>query len=197
MSQRPPPLELPHRAAWRAWLAAHHTQPDGVWLVLGRKAATAPHLRYDEAVEEALCFGWIDSLPGTLDATRTLLYFAPRKAGSGWAATNKARIERLVAAGLMTAAGLAKIDAAKRDGSWTRIDGAIALVVPDDLADALARNHGAAAHFDAFPPSARRALLEWIATAKRPETRARRIQETAEKAARGERANVWTPKQTS
>src|SRR6476469_11269592 len=109
-------------AAWRAWLAEHHTRGTGIWLVTGRAGSAGPKISYEESVEQALCFGWVDSKGRSLDAERTMLWFAPRKRGSGWARTNKERIERLTAGGLMSPAGLAVIDAAKADGSWTLLD---------------------------------------------------------------------------
>lgn len=184
----------PHdRAAWRAWLADHHEREAGVWLVTLRKASGLPRIGYDEAVEEALCFGWVDSKPRKLDALRTMLYFAPRKPRSGWSRPNKERVERLTAAGLMAPAGLARVEAAKLDGSWSSLDAVEALEVPDDLAAALAALSGAREKFDAFPPSARRGILEWIVSARTAPTRAARIQETARLAQLGERANSWRP----
>lgn len=180
---------------WRAWLSEHHTRTRGVWLVTWRTGTNGPQIGYEQTVEQALCFGWIDSTARRLDDERRMLWFAPRKKGSGWARTNKARIERLTAAGLMTPAGTALIDAAKADGSWTLLDDVEDLVVPDDLAAALAARPPAAEHWAAFPPSARRALLGWIVMAKRPQTRAKRIAETAAAAAENRRANEWTPKE--
>jgi uncharacterized protein YdeI (YjbR/CyaY-like superfamily) len=182
------------RAQWRAWLKKHHTRNEGVWLVSFKKAAQQPTVSYDEAVEEALCFGWVDSKPRKLDDARTMLWFAPRKPGSGWAATNKARVAQLIEAGWMMPAGLAKIDAAKADGSWAALDAVEALQTPPDLAKALKTLPPAAANFEAFPKSAKRGILEWISHAKRAETRAARIQETATLAQRNERANQWKPK---
>ncbi len=195
MAAAPPPNSVhpTSRAAWRAWLRAHHGRTEGVWLVSHKKATGRPRMEYGESVEEALCFGWIDSKPAKLDAERTMLYFAPRKPGTGWSRPNKERVARLLAAGLMEPAGLAKVEAAKRDGSWTRLDAIEALEVPDDLARALASLPDAARHFDAFPRSVKRGILEWIATAKKPETRARRIAETARLARTNERANQWRP----
>ena len=181
-------------AEWRAWLERHHGRGTGVWLVTWRAGSGGPRIGYEESVEQALCFGWVDSKGRSLDAERSMLWFAPRKRGSGWARTNKERIERLTAGGLMAPAGLAVIEAAKADGSWTLLDDVENLVVPDDLAAALAANPPAREHWDAFPRSARRALLEWIVQAKRPETRAKRVAETAEKAQVNERANQWRPK---
>lgn len=181
----------PSRREWRAWLQAHHGRSDGVWLVSYKKAAGKPRLEYDDAVEEALCFGWVDSQGRKLDAERTMLWFAPRKPGSGWARTNKERVERLVAAGLMAEAGLAKVEAAKRDGSWSALDAVEALEVPPDLARALAAPAAARRHFDAFPRSVKRGILEWIASAKTAPTRAKRVAETARLAADNLRANQW------
>src|SRR5215207_9057705 len=124
------------RAAWRKWLTSHHQSSAGVWFVSWRKRAGKGGPGYEDAVEEALCFGWIDSVGRTLDDDRAMLWFSPRKPGSGWARTNKERVERLTAAGLMTPAGQRVIDAAKADGSWTRLDDVENLVVPDDLAAA-------------------------------------------------------------
>jgi uncharacterized protein YdeI (YjbR/CyaY-like superfamily) len=178
----------PHdRAQWRAWLATHHGDRDEVWLVFWRKQSGRTGLTYDQAVEEALCFGWIDGKAAKLDDRRTMVRFTPRKRGSGWARTNKVRVERLLAEGLMAEAGLARIEEAKRDGSWTKLDAVEDLVVPDDLAAAFAGHPGSRERWDGFPRSVRRGVLEWIVQAKRPDTRARRVSETARRAAEGER----------
>lgn len=182
------------RTAWRAWLAKHHERTEGVWLITYKKAAGKPRIEYDESVEEALCFGWVDSKPGKVDEERSKLWFAPRKAGSGWSQLNKERIARLMASGQMQAAGLAKIEAAKKDGSWTALDAVEDLVIDEDLAKALAAHPQAAQNFEAFPRSAKRGILEWIALAKRAETRAARIAETARLAQDNLRANQWKPK---
>lgn len=192
-----PPANSVHsksRAAWRTWLHKHHEQEMGVWLISYKKATGKARMEYEDIVEEALCFGWIDSTARTLDDERTMLYVAPRKKGSGWSRPNKERIERLLAAGLMEPAGLARIQAAKRDGSWSKLDSVEALEVPRDLATALARYKEAAANFEAFPRSAKRGILEWIVNARKPETGQKRIDETARLAARNERANQWRPR---
>lgn len=181
------------RDEWRAWLEEHHTRREGVWLVSYKKATGQPRVEYEAAVEEALCFGWIDSKGAKLDDERTMLWFAPRKPRTGWSASNKARIERLMAAGRMAPAGLAKIQAAQQDGSWTALDDVEALEVPPDLAQALAAYPSAAGYFDAFPRSAKRAILEWISIARTPATRAKRVEETARLAAENKRANQWRP----
>lgn len=182
------------RAAWRAWLEEHHTERPGVFLVSWKKHTGKPALTYDEAVEEALCFGWVDSKPAKLDEDRTMLWFSPRKPGSAWSRPNKQRVERLEAAGLMREAGRRAVEAAGADGSWTRLDEVEDLVVPDDLAEAFARHPGSREAWEGFPRSAKRGILEWIVQARRPETRARRVEETARLAARGERANQWRPR---
>ena len=179
------------RAEWRAWLEQHHADTTGIWLITYKKATGKPRVAYEEAVEEALCFGWIDSKGNKLDEERSMLWFAPRRPGSGWSKPNKERVERLLAAGLMAPAGLAKIAAAKEDGSWAALDAVEALDVPPDLEAALAASPAAQQHWDAFPRSAKRGILEWIANAKRAETRARRIEETARLAAENIRANQW------
>ncbi|MBP0463155.1 YdeI/OmpD-associated family protein [Roseomonas sp. PWR1] len=186
-----PLVEAPTRAAWRAWLEANHATSGSVWLVLNRKDSGLPVLPAAEAAEEALCFGWIDSRPGKLDARRSLLLMSPRKPGSAWSGLNKDRVARLAAAGLMAPAGIAAVDRAKADGSWVLLAGATALVEPPDLLAALAAAPGAEAAWAGFPPSHRRANLEWIAQAKRPDTRAARIAQIADRATRGERAKTW------
>lgn len=184
-------IEVTSRAEWRAWLAAHHQQAESVWVVTWKVGASRPRVPYDDLVEEALAFGWVDSLPRKLDAERTMLMMSPRKPGSAWSAINKARVDRMTAAGLMAPAGLAKVDQARADGSWNALDAVERLEVPPDLAEALDARPGAREHWDSFPKSTRRAVLEWITQAKRPETRAKRVADTAEKAERGERANQW------
>ncbi len=179
------------RDDWRVWLSSHHQTSQGIWLVTFRKGRGRPRLEYSDAVEEALCFGWVDSLPRKLDDDRTMLYFAPRKKGSGWSALNKQRVERLMREGLMMPAGLAKVEAAKKDGTWSKLDEVEALVVPDDLLVELRRYEHAAKFFEAFPKSVKRGILEWILNAKRPETRHKRISETARMADVNERANQW------
>jgi uncharacterized protein YdeI (YjbR/CyaY-like superfamily) len=186
-------VHLERRADWRAWLARHAADSDGVWLVSWRNGSGRPAMTYDEAVEEALCFGWVDSRAGRLDDDRSMLRFTPRRPGSAWSRSNKQRVERLLEQGRMTEAGLRLVEQARRDGSWTLLDDVEDLVVPDDLAAALGQRPPAREHWDSFPRSVRRGILEWIVSAKRPETRRRRVLETAERAAVGERANQRRP----
>lgn len=173
-------------------MAANHEQEESVWLVSYKKSEGKRYLPYDELVEEALCFGWVDSRSGRADEARTMHLLSPRKAGSAWSKPNRERVKRLIAEGLMTAAGLAKVEAAKKDGSWSFLEDVENHVVPEDLAEAFGRRPGSAENFDSFPPSVKRAILEWIKTARRPATRAKRVDETAAKAAKNERANQWT-----
>ena len=183
-----PHVHADDRATWRAWLEANHATATGAWLVTWRTRSGRQGLDYEAAIEEALCVGWVDSTGGRVDDERGKLYFAPRKPRSVWAATNKARVERLIAEGRMQPAGLAAIERAKANGSWEILDSVERLEVPDDLAAALDAQPPAAANFAAFPPSARKMLLGWLVTARRPETRARRIEEIADAAARNQRA---------
>jgi uncharacterized protein YdeI (YjbR/CyaY-like superfamily) len=181
-------IHLETRAEWRAWLEAHHDTSQGVGLVHWRAASGRSRLSYDDIVEEALCFGWIDGRMNRLDDDRSVILMTPRSPRSTWARSNKERVERLIAEGRMTDAGLLVVATAKANGSWTVLDDIDALVVPDDLAAALAANEHASRHFDAFPPSARKMILYWIKSAKRVETRQRRIAETVRLAAINVRA---------
>lgn len=182
-------VECASRAAWRRWLMRHHATSKGVWLITYKKAEGGKHIPYDDIVEEALCFGWVDSLPRKLDAARTMLYVSPRKPKSGWAKPNKLRVERLIKVGLMMPAGLAAIETAKSNGAWTLLDEAEAYVMPPDLATALKGNAAASRHFDAFPPGVKKAIYQWIVQARKPETRATRIANTVALAAGNIRAN--------
>jgi uncharacterized protein YdeI (YjbR/CyaY-like superfamily) len=179
------------RAEWRAWLLEHHDQNSGVWLVFNKKTSGLSYFSYNDQVEEALCFGWVDSKPGKFDGLRSMLYFAPRKAKSGWSKPNKDRIARLLEQGLMMPAGLVKIEAAKKDGSWQKLDAVENLEIPEDLAQELAKYSSATDHFEAFPRSVKRGILEWIVQAKKPETRVKRVEETARLADQNIRANQW------
>ena len=178
-------VEPGSRAEWRQWLAENHTSSPGVWLAIGKKGNSVTTLTYDEVVEEALCFGWIDSTVRKLDADRFKQLLTPRKPGSVWAKTNKARVEQLTREGLMQPAGVAVVEAAIADGSWGLLDNVEDLVVPDDLVAALAAAPSAAHNFASFSPGVKKLALYWIASAKRPETRAKRIAETTSAAAEG------------
>jgi uncharacterized protein YdeI (YjbR/CyaY-like superfamily) len=189
-----PLVEVSSRAQWREWLTEHQDQPTGVWAVTRKKAALRPGDEFVSAQdlnEECLCFGWIDSRPAKVDDERSALLCTPRKPKSGWSKVNKDRLELLLAAGLVAGRGLAVIEVAKGDGSWTKLDEVDLLSEPADLVAALAEFDGARGYWDAFPPSARRGILEWIQSAKRDETRAARVAETARRAAQNVRANQW------
>lgn len=182
---QPPLLEVRDRDELRAWLEVNHATSPGVRLAVGNKGNTVTLLTYEEAVEEGLSFGWIDSTTRKLDADRHAMLFTPRRRGGTWARTNKARVERLIAEDRMTPAGLAVVEAAKADGSWTMLDDVEALVVPADLAAALAGDPAAAHGFDARSASQRKMALYWIVSAKRTETRARRVSLVVRAAAEG------------
>jgi uncharacterized protein YdeI (YjbR/CyaY-like superfamily) len=181
------------RAAWRQWLAANHATSPGIWLVFDKKSSRPDRLKYVDAVEEALCYGWIDSTIRTLDDARYVQLMAPRKPKSTWAATNKARVERLIAEGLMSAAGLASIERAKANGAWSSLDAVEAFVVPADLTKALEALPGAAKNFAAFPPSRRKAFLHWISQAVRAETRAHRVAHVVQLAASNKKSRHLVP----
>jgi uncharacterized protein YdeI (YjbR/CyaY-like superfamily) len=181
-------VHLDDRAAWRRWLEQQHATAKGVWLVSWRAQTGKPRVEYDVIVEEALCFGWIDGLQKPVDAERIMQLITPRKPGSAWARSNKTRIAQLESAGLMAAAGRNVVEAAKADGSWSRYDSAEALEIPPDLEVALAASGQAEANFAAFSDAAKRAILRWLIDAKRSETRAKRIEETARLAAENQKA---------
>jgi uncharacterized protein YdeI (YjbR/CyaY-like superfamily) len=177
-------VEPASRAEWRAWLAANHAASAGVWLVTWKRHAGRPTVSYDEAVEEALCFGWIDGVMRRLDDDRLMQWLAPRKPNGTWARSNKERLARLEAEGLMTEAGRRAVELARANGSWESLDLIDALVVPDDLAAALAER-GARAVFDASSVSVRRSALAWVYQAKRSQNRAGRVEQLADVAGRG------------
>jgi len=181
------------RAAWRQWLATNHATSPGIWLVFDKKSSRADRLAYVDAVEEALCYGWIDSTVRTLDDARYVQLMAPRKPKSTWARTNKERVERLIEQGLMAEAGLASIERAKANGSWTSLDAVESLAVPADLARALRALPGAARNFAEFSPSARKGYLHWISQAVRAETRAHRVAHVAQFAASNQKSRHFAP----
>jgi uncharacterized protein YdeI (YjbR/CyaY-like superfamily) len=177
IGQAAPMVEIATRTQWRAWLAKNHDVFHAIWLVSYKTSTGKPRLDYGDLVDEALCFGWIDSTVRTIDAERAANYLSRRKKGSIWSRSNKQRIERLVESGLMTPAGQALIDAAKADGSWTSYDAVEDMVVPPDLAAALQKDKQAATYFAAFAPTHKKPILWWIYQAKKPETRAARVAE--------------------
>jgi uncharacterized protein YdeI (YjbR/CyaY-like superfamily) len=175
-------------AAWRSWLERHHKDPDGVWLVLAKKGTSEPtRLTYDQALEEALCFGWIDGQVRRRDEGTYRQRFTHRRARSPWSRRNVGHAERLTAAGRMTPAGAAEVERAKTDGRWeAAYAGQAEIEVPSDLAAALAGDGAAAAMFESLTSQNRYAILYRVTTAKRPDTRAQRIAELVAMLARGE-----------
>ncbi len=177
------------RRQWRAWLGENHDSSSGVWLVYYKKRSGKPSVSYDEAVEEALCFGWIDSKVNALDEERYKQVFTPRKPRSVWSKLNKQRVEKLIEQNLMTEAGLAKIEVAKKDGSWNSLDNVEALIISPELTEALRANEIARENFNRFSDSSKKGILGWIESAKRLETKLKRIEKTVTMAAKNKRAN--------
>jgi uncharacterized protein YdeI (YjbR/CyaY-like superfamily) len=171
--------------AWREWLEKNHATSPGIWLVLDKKSSGRAGLSYDDAVEEALCFGWIDSKVNPVDDDHFRQVYTPRKPGSIWSMSNKRRVEKLIAGGRMTAAGLAKVEAARKDGSWSFLDDVEALELPADLRQTLEANPVAQQRFEAFGSSYKKQVLYWIKSSKRPETRKKRIEQAVALAAEG------------
>ena len=183
-------VEVSSRAEWREWLSQNHGTSTGIWLVTMKKAAGGV-VEYAHIVQEALCFGWIDSTARRLDDLRRMIWLSPRKPKSNWSAVNKAFVHALEQQGLMAPAGAAMVAHAKRSGTWDALNEVNALKEPDDLLQALSSYSKAQQHWNAFPPSTRRAILEWIHTAKRAATRDQRVAETARLAQQNVRANQW------
>lgn len=180
-------VEFRSRSDLRAWLLEHHARAVGIWAVYPRGKSVETDLTWDALVEECLCFGWIDSLPGKVDDRRTRTYISPRKRGSGWSRRNQVLIEKLADEGRMHASGVAVVSAAQADGSWSLFDLAEDLVIPADLADDFAANPTARAGFDAYPERLRKSLLQWYYSAKTQHTRSKRRNAIVEAASRGER----------
>lgn len=174
-------------AEWRDWLERNHRSSKGAWLVRARKDSGLTFVAYEDAIRQALCFGWIDGPVRTFDEATGGLWFAPRRPSSGWAATNKARLIELEAAGLMTEAGTRAVEVAQANGAWTVLDNAEAGIEPDDLAAALDASPAARTAWDAFPPSAKKLGISLIDMARRPETRAARIAKVVADASNGKR----------
>lgn len=182
------------RKEWRKWLEKNHGKEKSVWLIIYHKKSETPSVYYDEAVEEALCFGWVDSKANKRDDESSFLYFAQRKPKSNWSKANRERVEKLVKQGLMTPAGQAMIDLAKKSGTWTALVDVQNSVIPPDLQKLFDRNKTACKNFQAFAPSSKRIILEWILNAKKPETRLQRIKQTVELAAKNMKANHYQSK---
>ena len=181
-------VEITSAEELHAWLAGHHASSAGAWLVTWKKGR-GPYVPYAELVRELLCFGWIDSQGRRVDDDRWSVRIAPRRPGSGWSRVNKEHLAVLFAEGRMQPAGQAAVERAQADGSWTKLDEIETLREPEDLRTALDAVPDARREWEAFPPSARRAILEWVTGAKAQATRAHRIETTVTEAAVGRRAN--------
>jgi len=179
------------RKAWRSWLAKNHATKTSVWLVLYKKNAQKATISWREAVDEALCFGWIDSKKIKIDAESSHQYFSPRKAKSGWSKINKAKVQELIEQGLLTAAGLKSIETAKNNGSWNLLDDVEALIIPTDLDQAFALYSGSKDYFLTLSKSVRKMMLHWVSSAKKIETRHKRIVEIAAKAGENKKPSVF------
>ncbi|MEM1214289.1 MAG: YdeI/OmpD-associated family protein [Bacteroidota bacterium] len=191
IEERIPAFHARDRAAWRQWLTENHAATASVWLIIYKKDSGVPSVYYPEAVDEALCFGWIDSKPNKRDAQSYYQFFSARNPKSNWSRVNKEKIARLLAEDRVAPAGLAMIEEAKASGTWDALNEVENLVVPPDLQTAFAQFPNAATHWEAFPRFTKRSILEWIFNAKRPTTRAKRIEETARLANENKRANQW------
>jgi uncharacterized protein YdeI (YjbR/CyaY-like superfamily) len=184
-------LCVANREQWRGWLSRHHATEAGVWLVFDKKQTAKPAIAYEAAVEEALCFGWIDGVVKKINDACYARKFTPRRDNSKWSALNKKRADKMIRQGRMTAAGLAKINAAKKSGLWDKDPRPrISFDVPPELAKALARNKKAKDTFDKLAPSYRKHYIAWIAVAKRPETKRRRIEESIALLEKGEKLGL-------
>jgi uncharacterized protein YdeI (YjbR/CyaY-like superfamily) len=182
------------RKAWRKWLEQNHAKEQSVWLIMYRKETGVPSVYYSEAVDEALCFGWIDSKPNKRDDESYYQFFSRRKPKSVWSLINKKKVEVLLQQGLITPAGMAAIETAQQNGSWAALDAVDALAIPAEMEALLRKNKKAATNFHAFPPSAKKGILQWIQGAKTTTTRIKRITETVTLAAQNIRANQYIKK---
>jgi uncharacterized protein YdeI (YjbR/CyaY-like superfamily) len=169
---------------WRKWLELNHNKKEAVWLIFYKKKSPNYNLSWSDSVDEALCFGWIDSVKRTIDTEKYKQYFSKRKAKSNWSKINKDKVKILIEQGLMEEAGHRSIEIAKENDSWTILDEVEALVIPEDLRGKFANFKGSMEYFDSLSKSVKKILLHWAVSAKRPETRQKRIIEIAENASR-------------
>lgn len=176
-----------NKKEWRKWLMKNHITSQAVWLIMYKKQTGMPSLNWNDAVDEALCFGWIDSTARPIDGEKYKQYFTKRKPQSTWSKINKIKVEQLINDGLMADAGLSIIEMAKHNGSWTILDEVEELIIPEDLEAAFKKYKGSKAYFEGISKSIRKAMLQWLVLAKRPETRQNRINEIAELAGKGMR----------
>ena len=182
------------QSSWRKWLEDNHLTEKSVWLIIYRKESGVPSVYYPEAVDEALCFGWIDSKPNKRDEKSFYQFFSKRNPKSNWSQVNKLKVERLLAEGKIAKAGADMIELAKVSGTWNALDQVDSLEIPQDMAGLFELNLTAKSNFEAFPKSVKRGILEWIMNAKQTETRLKRIQETISLAQNNERANQYKKK---
>ncbi len=173
----PVPLQVKTPAEWRRWLVRNHSSSDGVWLILRKKSAPGPGVLYEDALDEAVCFGWIDGKLLSHDGGSFLLRFSPRRPKSIWSKGNKERAQRLLKAGRMHGSGLASVRQVKASGAWANAYViAEELALPRDLRAALMRDQGAWANFNGFSRSSRNMYIRWVTDARKPETRKSRIE---------------------
>jgi uncharacterized protein YdeI (YjbR/CyaY-like superfamily) len=181
-------FDFKDRKAWREWLDKNHDSISSVWLIIQKKNSGKIGVSLEYVIEEALCFGWIDSKLNVVDEKRFKLLLTHRKSKSIWSKQNKQRAKKLIQQGLMTATGLEKIEAAKKDGSWNKLDAIEEFKLPEDFRKALVADKNAQKNFEAFNNSLKKQTLWWIENAKKPETRLRRIKQTVTMAAQNRKA---------
>ena len=169
---------------WRKWLELNHNKKDAIWIIFYKKKSLNHNLSWSESVDEALCFGWIDSTKRTIDTEKYKQYFSKRKAKSNWSKINKDKVKILIDQGLMEEEGYKSIEIAKGNGSWIILDGVEALVIPDDLNEKFVNYKGSMEYFNSLSKSAKKILLHWVVSAKRNETRQKRILEIVENASK-------------
>ncbi|AFM03492.1 hypothetical protein Fleli_1047 [Bernardetia litoralis DSM 6794] len=169
---------------WRNWLIKNHQLKQSVWLVFYKKSTKIASISWSEAVDEALCFGWIDSTKKTIDNERYIQYFSKRKSNSIWSKVNKDKVEYLISKNLIREAGYKAIETAKKNKSWFIMDEVEALILPKVLKEEFDKREGALEYYESLSKSAKKVLLSWIVLAKRPETKQKRIIEIAENASR-------------
>ncbi|HMS66536.1 MAG TPA: YdeI/OmpD-associated family protein [Saprospiraceae bacterium] len=176
-----------NRQEWRAWLEENHDKKQNIWLIYYKQKSKIPTVSYSDAVDEALCFGWIDSKAKSIDEVKFMQFFSRRKEKSVWSKINKEKIESLINSGLMAPAGFAIIEKAKANGSWTILDEVEALIIPPDLEEAFSQKLNAKTYFQSLSRTDQRNILQWLVLAKRPETRQKRIDEIVDLAEQGQK----------
>lgn len=187
-------FQASNQEEWRKWLHENHLKEKSIWLIIYRKESGIPSVYYPEAVDEALCFGWIDSKANKRDEVSYFQFFSKRNPKSNWSKINKDKVERLTREGRMQPAGIEMVELAKKTGTWSALDDVDKILIPTDLAAAFEKKPEALAYWEGFSRSSRRGILEWILNAKRPETRIQRIEETVRLAGENIKANQYNPK---